>query len=386
MLRILNGCEYSLTNIIDFMQEEGSVIRTAHVGNFDKTTLFLASKGIPICLGENIKGYAGLHFRPGFLCHSSEKTRISRNTQILIAHDSSILSDRISESIKLFLEVKKNNIKSPGQLHWRVLHKLYPNTRLASDFFLNQGYFTFKIIEAMATYFPFVFSTYAMTSGKTLTIDKKRSNDKYLYYSDGSVTETIRKNEIANLAYQYLVQVRARLNDDDAPPISSGLIIHPVARTVLLTILEVFKGRKGQQRYQKDLVSVIHIAGLRMMSYLLEDKHQASFNTKEMGKIYNKLYRLFSDSLPKNIDFYLTPSTPLGRFVTKDKKLCKYYSEVIDNGKVHFLRDEIGGYSYDKNESITQYDLIKNKIVLYFPKCAEVYSQNKLNSLMKAYS
>ena len=66
MFKITNGENYSLKAIHDHQQNGGSVLRSAHVGNFNAPTLFLAQEGFPVILHEHIRGDAKI-YKPAFV-------------------------------------------------------------------------------------------------------------------------------------------------------------------------------------------------------------------------------------------------------------------------------------------------------------------------------
>lgn len=140
MFSIKNGQNYSLDDVHKHQQNGGSVLRSAHVGNFDIVTLFLAQENFPIILHEHIKGTAKI-YEPSFVKIDNIKIPIAKDIELPLIYLS--LSDNQNDIRKIKIIV--GDFRNPAQAQYLSLKKLYPNNvKLASRFFWSRIHFSIK--------------------------------------------------------------------------------------------------------------------------------------------------------------------------------------------------------------------------------------------------
>src|SRR3989338_6617973 len=85
MFQIKNGDTYSLNDVHKHQIEGGSILRSAHAGNFDPTTLLLAQEKFPIILHEHIRGTSKI-YEPSFVKINNIKIPIAQDIRLPLTH------------------------------------------------------------------------------------------------------------------------------------------------------------------------------------------------------------------------------------------------------------------------------------------------------------
>lgn len=321
MFNIINGENYSIEDIKEHQNTSGSVLRSAHVGNFNAPTLFLAQEGIPIILHEHIRGN-GKIYRPGFIHVHGQEIQIADDTELPLTH----LSIRNDVRGKIF-EIMGRNFVTPAQMHYLSLRKLYSdNFQLASELLLEQGQFIEKAIEVLAREYPFLFANYVSRKGRVFNL--KRSERNLQIYTDGDDEMSITMAEIHALAYQYLNKTRRKIQDSSEEDME-GLVMKSNLYILLTTLSEIYKGRKGEDRFDQESVDVMHFSGAEMTNYMIENDAQATKNARDINEMYETLKTFFREILPRVINFILIPTQAMNKLVTDNEEVAKKYDRLL---------------------------------------------------------
>lgn len=345
MFKITNGEKYSLKEIHKCQKEGDSLLRSAHVGNFNPSTLFLAQEGFPIILHEHIKGDAK-GYKPAFLKIGGEEFLISDNPELPLTH----------LKIRAQAKEKVNNILGrdflrPSQLHYETLSKLFPkNINLASQFFFEQEPFFGQAMEVLSKEFTYLFENYVNQEGKIYNLLENNEFGDQTYNSDSGEKIKIKKENISELAYQYLQQTIDSITKNDKNP--EGLIMKSNLYILLSSICEVYKGRNGIARYNHVQDQVIHFSGAEMINYLIRNGKQAEYNQKELNAMYETLRKTFGNILPETLEFRLVPTEMLGHLITDDYDIAEKYNDFFvanrELKKNYKERQELRRLSTDK--------------------------------------
>lgn len=385
MFNITKKDNYTLKELDDFNRNQDSIVRSAHIGNFDKTTMFVAQQGFPIFLGEHLKGFSGEHYRPAFIRHNGVYKKLTKNNQELVMHANNLLLDSIPINIQQYLGVSQNCKLTPVHLHWISLRKLYCQIELQSALFLKQENFICDVIKVLGKYFPFAFNIYATKQGKELQLDSKRSDDKYFVYSNERDEVSILKSHVAENALNYLRNICVALKDRDVQ--FEGVIMHTRVIIMLYTLTEIFRDRAGVQRFNKNSMDVIHLAGLKMLFYLVDNLEQSTFYSDQSNQMYLKLIEYFPNELPGVINLQLVPTYTMEKFITTDVNVAEKMDQVIyfylknDLQQVKIAMKKLLDNHNLNDGNISQYDVIDKQLKLYLPEQANLLSQKKLEEI-----
>ncbi|MFH1326322.1 MAG: hypothetical protein ABIH48_02540 [Candidatus Falkowbacteria bacterium] len=328
MFKISNGENYSLKAIHDHQQNGGSVLRSAHVGNFNAPTLFLAQEGFPVILHEHIRGDAKI-YKPAFLKIGGRELPLTDQTTLPLTH--SVINVEAKEKIKSILE---GNFQRPAQLHYESLKKLFPNNiQLTSQLFFEQEPFFAKALEVLAREYPYLFANFVGKDGSVFNLAEKQEGDGLVYLGNNGTKVEINREQVAKLAYDYLKQTIEAITGNGENP--EGIVMKSNLYILLSSLCEVYKGRIGVERYHPDQVDVIHFSGVEMINYLIKNQNQAQNNAKELNDLYKTLKREFRGALPDILNFKLVPTDIIGKIVTDKETTSKEVDElIIDNQRL----------------------------------------------------
>lgn len=328
MFKITNGENYSLKEMHDHQQGGGSILRSAHVGNFNAPTLFLAQEGFPITLHEHIRGDAKI-YKPAYLKIGGHEFPITDQRTLPLTH--SVISVEARDKI---LSILGRNFQRPAQLHYESLKKLFPNNiQLTSQLFFEQESFFVNVLKVLARKFPHLFANFIDREGDVFNLAEKQDGDGQLYIGNNDTRIEINREQIAELTYNYLKQTIDAITKNGNNP--EGTVMKSNLYILLSSLCEVYKGRIGVERYHPDQVKVVHFSGEEMINYLIKNKKQAPNNAQELNDLYETLKREFRGVLPDILDFRLVPTNMIGKIVTDKEAVSKEIDElIIDNQKL----------------------------------------------------
>lgn len=380
---IINGENYTLDGVHLHQKAGGSVLRSAHIGNFDTTTLFLALEGFPILLHEHIRGNSKI-YEPAYIKFKSKRFPFVTKTDLPLTHLT--ITDSHSSGVKKAQKIIKD-FKNPAHFHYSSLLKLFPNNiQLASELFLAQEDFFQQALCFLTKRFPFLFTQYIREDGTVFSIlkEKEGSNGKQIYGSFLGERVVIEKKQIAELTFTYLQDTIRVSRGENIKP--QGIVMSITLYVLLSTLCEVYKNRNGVQRYKKDSVTVIHFSGVAMIDYLILKKEDASYNSQKIEEMYQVLLKEMPDIVPKQINFVLIPTRVFKNFILTSKmqlknldRLFLNYEQLIEmtadlnkrQSREYFERKRTVICKYAKfiniPQDISQYDILCKSHKLYTP-------------------
>ncbi|PID84302.1 hypothetical protein CSB09_01630 [Candidatus Gracilibacteria bacterium] len=282
---------YSLNDIKDFQNEGGAVLRSAHIGNFNKATLLLAQEKFPILLHEYLTGNAPI-YEPAYIKTQDKKKLVSNNPNISQLHDVSFPQDIV---------IDEKHFQIPTQYHYHILKSKFPNVSLGSEIFLQQQSFVQKVLGILMNDFPSMFYKYQKKDGSVF--DFSHTTNTGFIYGQNSHQKVIEYSRVVNEVIGNFRQTQNCIKNQDESP--QGIIMNSLLYILLSTIVKVYKGRNGVQRFNHKQVSVIHFSGTQMIHYLSKNKKLAKENFELLNSMYQRLREEFQDILPVEINFHL---------------------------------------------------------------------------------
>lgn len=285
---------YSI-NDIKWLQNNGtSILRSAHIGNFNKATLLLAQEWFPILLHEFLSWNAPI-YEPAYIKKQGSKLKVSDSIHSSQLHDNSFPQD---------VTLSGEKFQIPSQYHYNALKWLFPNIILSSESLLKQELFVQKVLDILSEDFPEMFYKYENWNGVTFSFSHTENGD--ISYSNWESKENIKKGDVANKVLQNLHQTRNCIIHKDKNP--EGVIMNSLLYILISTLSEVYKDRNGDQRFQEEKVNVVHFSGTQMINYLSKNKKLAKENTGQLNIMFSKLQKELQWILPQEINFYLVPT------------------------------------------------------------------------------
>jgi len=328
MFKITNGENYSLSTIHAHQQDGGSVLRSAHVGNFNAPTLFLAQDGFPIILHEHIRGNAKI-YRPGYVKIDEHEFPITDQLSLPLTH--SFISEEVREKVKGIMD---GNFQRPAQIHYESLKRLFPNNiQLTSQLFFEQEHFFIKALKVLAKKFPHLFANFVDREGNVFNLAGKQAGNSRLYFDSSGNRREVEHEQIAELSYKYLKQTIEAITGNGSNP--EGVVMKSNLYILLSSVCEIYKGRFGVERYRPNQVEVIHFSGVEMINYLIKNQKQAEYNAQELNDLYETLKGEFGGILPETLDFKLVPTDMIGKVVTDSESAATEIDKlIVDNQRL----------------------------------------------------
>lgn len=303
--RITDGKDRSLDEISLHQLQGGSVLRSAHVWNFNPVTLFLAQKWVPIILHEFIKWDAPI-YEPAFLKMDGQKIQISEQPGFPLTHDHTLIRDRIRD----ILDINGDKYTRPAQVHFRSLEKL-PGSQiqLSSEFLLWSERLN-DFLRILAKTHPHQFWNYIFEDGTVLNSESAKANNPQRFFNaDQEII--LHSKEMADAAYENLyATVQAIRNGVKR---NSQWIIFRSNLYILLSTLADFFRLNGDPSEEWE---AIHFSGSQMMNYMIRNKQLATENQQEINEMFQVLRKEFPQELPISILFQLVPTEWLWTMVS----------------------------------------------------------------------
>ncbi len=322
MFRVKNGSNLSLSQIHSLYKQGVSVLRSAHIGNFNPATLFIAQEKFPVILDEHTKGNLKI-FRSGFFRQNEHEECITDDPELPTTHMLMRNNIRETTSGHLFTAFTR-----PSQFHFDSLQRLFPESiKLTSTFLLEQELFVTRVLEVLSKNSPHVFKKYVSRDGTIFNFSDRLSGSHYVYQDKNGNEIKILPQNMPQLVENYLKDTQNSILGNGE--IHEGIVLNTNADVLLLTLCEIYKGRNGVERYHPNQVSVIHFSGVEMMNYLIKNNKQAEPNTQELQELYALLKNSFKDILPNYVDFQLVPTDMIAKLITKNEASAQQRLEIF---------------------------------------------------------
>lgn len=403
---IVNGEAYTLDDVRTHQKAGGSVLRSAHIGNFNTTTLFLASEGFPVLLHEHLRGVSKI-YEPAYMKLKGKRFPLTENTDLPVTHLTT--ADNRMTGVKKARHIIAD-FKNPAEFHYYSLRKLFPyKIQLVSELFLEQEAFFRKALGILAREFPSFFTQYVREDGTIFNLLGERfaSDETQIYASRSGERITLKKKDIAELTFKYAQDTVCVAHGEESK--AQGIVMSVPLYVLLTTLCEVYKNRNGEQRYRKNMVTAMHFSGAGMMDYLILKKEEAADNSRKIEEMHQALLKEMPGVLPQRINFVLIPTWVLKDFILKSKRHIKNlerlsvnYDQFIE--KVAHLNKKKAKEFFEKEKKslckdarymgtqpdISQYDLLCQNYRLYAPNFlfhkSHAYLRVMRNTLLRGCS
>lgn len=319
---IIDGSNLSLAKLHNIKKNGGSILRSAHIGNFSPQTLVIAHEQFPIILHEHLGGESR-GYRPAFIFCNNKELQIAKDTNLptcYLKFNASFKKKLLAKQLIGFLTKRKENsplIENPAQLHFFALKLLFgASIQLLSQYLLQHTNIISDLINLFAKHRPSHFDKIITKEGKVLFFNNATSTKSY--YINPSTNQKIILNikDISKIFLnyiQFIANIIASKKRYNKIPI--GITPSPLLYIIIVSIAEVYKNRPGIARFNKNNVPLYHFSGSYMMKYLIHDEPEAPNNKSCLNDLYNLAVKKFSKKIPARLDFYLVPTEGLQSFV-----------------------------------------------------------------------
>ncbi|KKQ07240.1 MAG: hypothetical protein US18_C0022G0004 [Parcubacteria group bacterium GW2011_GWB1_36_5] len=294
MFQIKNGDTYSLNDVHKHQIEGGSILRSAHAGNFDPTTLLLAQEKFPIILHEHIRGTSKI-YEPSFVKINNIKIPIAQDIRLPLTHLSLLDNKKYIGRFKKLI----GEFKNPAQAHFLSLKKIFPNNvQLASQFLIGQDPFFEKALKILANSFPHHFVNYVRRDGEIFYLTEGEQLSTQRYVSKSGEEILIEKGALAELTHTYCLKT-IDVIVSGAPANIEGIVMDTNLYILLCSVCEIYKHRNGIERFDANEVTLLHFSGVEMINYLVLNQKLAKQNSQEINRMYKLLLEYMNSVLPK---------------------------------------------------------------------------------------
>ena len=346
LLEIKDGSHLSLNDLHQLKEEDCSVLRSAHVGNLDSQTLFLAKEGFTVILDEYAKGSMRV-YKPAYEIKNNHETALCTRDDLPATHLQ--LDNKLSECDNCV-----------AAYHYRNLKSLFPDSiTLTSTHLLRQKHFVYKAFQILIQERPHSFSKLIEQDGKVFKFDKV--DNKMIYFCDDFGNKRMFKiSSFPDLVISGLEYTKMLLcgKVKECVPIITLDVDTDVA---LITLCDI---NWDSKILETDCIKAIHFSGLEMFNYMINNKKLANEHLLAMNEIFNLLIHIWSKYIPKKIEIFIVPTDFLPFFICDTKVELKILNNLFAaERRVAIL---------NKKRSVL-WKKIQNKIAKYVDSLSDEY-------------
>lgn len=299
---IENGDFLSLNEIKRLKTSGTSILRSAHIGNLNSQTLFLAKEGFSIILDEYARGSMRV-YKPAFEISRSGEIDLTSQKEIPATHS-------------YFYDNKTNNYCNLATYHYRSLTKLFPNSIiLTSTHLLKHKKFIYRAFELLVNKRPQSFSRVIDTNGKIFKFFKVENDMIYFCSTDKDYLK-YKLSEIPNLTISGIEETEKIVKFNKLP--SLPIITLDVDVDISLLTLCDIKWENFSPKSNK--VLAVHFSGLEMINYMIKNTAEAKYHTSEINEIINLIISIWTKNPPKEIRMLIVSTDLLPYFICDNKK------------------------------------------------------------------
>lgn len=304
MINFISGEKLNFATLLELKTKE-FIVRTAHPGNFDPVTVFIA-KYFTTILREDISVGADI-YQPEFMITKKSKSLIcvpSPNT-----------------GVAFLRSLNSTGISNPLAQHYQSLVSLFPIIKRGIEFAGDE--------EESATILRIVLEHQSSEFDKYYDFDGKRYN---LSFSSGLGNEYkledeiifIEKDRLLSLYENHLKRLKIAYSGHYLEKIDSVDISNNLFHALLIFshIMEIKNG------------NVYHLCGDRMYDYFYKDSRFASINQKAFEKLFQAIQDFLN--VDYRINFILVPTKHFRSFL-----MYKKIAEDIQTHSAHSLLKEL---------------------------------------------
>lgn len=314
MFDVSNGSHLSLADVSARRRGGMSVLRSAHIGNLNAQTLFLAGEGFPVILDEYATGTMRA-YRPAFIRRDGTEHQVAHDPRLPATH----LRARVAQPLQ------GAGSPGPARYHYTHLKALFPSTiRLTAQLLLEQRQFVCDVLEVLAQRRPESYRKLVDEEGRVFLRARLEPPGRQVYSAADGSERALRVQDLPEMMTRALERAAEIGRRDYTGP---ALTVDVDTDILLLTVSEVYRGREGEARFRAGGVTTVHFAGLEMMNYLVKSARESAQHREALRGTYELLRHAFPRRLPAHLDVQLVPTdmiakylvtTPEGRRVVDD--------------------------------------------------------------------
>lgn len=283
MITFISGEDLDMATLLTLREKE-CIIRTAHPGNFDPITVFIAQY-FPVILREDILIGADI-YEPEFLLSKKFKKLISFSA--------------LNTGVAFLRPIQETDILSPIALHYRALTGIFPSVRKGIES-LGEEQSLFHILNIVLDKQHSEFDKYYDAHGKKY--DLVLSNDAGNEYRLGDDLVFIAKDLLTSLYQNHLRRVQCSYSGEYLEQTASVDVSNSLFHVLLLFCNISVMNKKN----------IYHLCGDRMYDYFYKDSRFASINQKKLNELFSIVQCALGTDY--DINFILVPTKQLRTFL-----------------------------------------------------------------------
>jgi len=342
LIKFINADYLTFNELVNLKNKE-KVIRTAHPGNFDPITVFVAQY-FETLLREDITTGAEI-YQPEF--------RISKNSKKLIASETPFIG------ICNLKEIQNKRDQYILAYHYKELTKVFPNIKKGIDEILKLPQLS-EILEIIIKNKPNEFDRYYDKKGTQYKLIESSPISNLYKYKDDFIS--VKNDQVLNLYNNHILQlVKSYSNSTEKTNYPSIGISNNLFHVILLL--------NQLNNHSND---IYHICGNRMYDYLYKDSRFSTINQKNISSLLS----IVTKDSKVIFNFYLIPTTQFKNLIKNiqlDFNSQNYFSiyelieiikQIVQKEKLKTLTQSEVEYKIKvidillQNNSCSQYDIV----------------------------
>lgn len=364
-LKVSNGIDLTLNQILEDQRKGVPAQRSAHVGSLNPHTVGVASLGIRTLLHEHINAgdggyptsmiYAGGSTITISQAHEIETlfAEYKRGEWTTEYHPSSaaLIRERLMQALgpytgaRIFansvpaavttiqefgttvVSLKPEEVISPrlyqlllrthtpAQLHYLVCKEtpeLKDNIVGAAELLLQAPNLTAAILKAYQNAYPAAFEEFITSEGIRLKLTK--IDEDNLTYSNSSQSVCVNRDTLALSTMDFLYWQKDALTNTEFNPLKNpkaGPVLSAFAYVTIAALIDLNTDTSWRNR---EYASIRHIGGNEMHRYMIEDE-EAPQRQAELDRLYQIALMALRDKAPQFLEMQIIPGKELNPFV-----------------------------------------------------------------------
>lgn len=310
LFNVQDGSHLSLDDIHAAFHAGTSVVRSAHVGNWDSRTLFLASEGFPVVVDEYARGDMS-RYLPAFIKSGTKLIQIAPEPERPATH----------------LEPADGSQRlHPALTHFQALQGLFGQTvQLVSDWLLRNPSLLHDVFSLLARHRPRSFHRLIDETGRVFEL-RACGDFENEYVAESESVRTVHHSTLASLTLESLQRVSAFFRGQIAN-VGEVMTVDVDTNIVLVTVSDIAQRHENVAGRQRGCEEVIHFSGIAMINYLLRSSGQAAIHQDNLRSIYSICAPAHA-RFGTDINLTIVPTDPIGNFLT-DSEVDSLHLDLI---------------------------------------------------------
>jgi hypothetical protein len=143
-----------------------------------------------------------------------------------------------------------------------------------------------------------------------------------------------------------------------------GIMLNTNLNILLVTLIDLIKkGIINKHLNTNNEINVMHVAGIKMMDYMINNIELAEVNSRTINELFVTLKMRYKNFLPDTINFFLVPTfDAINKLIDVNPDKILEYEKYLSQGKFPF--------PIKKNYEIFHYDWMIKRFDILFPQSA----------------